>query len=617
MLKEARHGRPDTIAEDLRGRYSFLEAVWRRRVRYLTYGRGATFLAAAASFFSPLWLSLPDGIAAVLTGAFGLGFLISAVLQQRAERQVRWYATLKAISDETQLRRRRDWSALPLHAPPPPPPVHPYGEDLDLFGPRSLFHLLYVAGTVLGQETLRSWLLDLPARHTTVARQEAVRELARLAGFRIQVAANGRLAEGLTAERVSAFDAWAQSSPQFLPRPELVLAPWSIPCSTLILALLQVTGGTSLSLWLIPVLAGVAVALRTFHRSAAVIRRASLTSLAISHVVSSLELVTAAVFDASALHEIQARLHTGGAARSIRRLEVITRLGEVRHAGLLHLLLDGLLLWDLHVALALERWCRVNGPLVPSWLAALGEIEALCSLGELAGGHPQWAFPLVRDGRGPLIAASGLAHPLLPPGEVVPNDIRIDAGRFLFITGSNMSGKSTLVRAVGMNAILARMGGPVCAASMELGDVEIFTYVHVRDSLIDGVSTFMAGLLRLKALMAGARAAQENGSSFLFLLDEPLQGTNAAERQLATRRILHTLVALSASGAITSHDLSLIAEEDLSRSATPVHFQERVELNAAGPRLVFDYRLRPGVCASTNALQLLDSMGLCELHVDR
>ncbi len=611
VLGEEQRGRVRATVEELAGRYASLESLWRRRVRSLTHGRVAAFLAAAASFFSPLWLSLADRIAAPLTGAFALGFLVLVVLHHRADRRVRWYATLKAISDEAQARRRRAWSALPLYETRSPPPAHPYGEDLDLFGAGSLFHLLYVPGTPRGGETLRSWLLERPPRQTTVARQEAVRELARSADFRMQVAASGRLAEGLTAEALAAFEDWARSSPQFLTRPELVWASWAIPVATLVFAALQLAGTIRLALWLIPLLAGIAVALRTSQRSAAVIRRASLKSSSISHLVSSLELIAAASFAGSALRDIQARLRPGGgAARGIRRLEAITRLGEVRYSGLLHSLLDGLFLWDLHVALLLERWCRVNGSLVRSWLDALGEMEALGSLAELADGHPQWAFPLVRDAGAPPVVARGLAHPLLPPAKAVANDVRVDPGRFLFVTGSNMSGKSTLVRAIGVNAILARIGAPVCAASMELGESEIFTYVHVRDSLLDGVSMFMAGLLRLKALLTDARAAQGNGGSLLFLLDEPLQGTNAAERQLAIRRILASLVALNASGAITSHDLSLVDREDLARSAVPVHFQERVDTSAKGPVLVFDYRLRPGVCSSTNAIQLLDIMGL-------
>jgi hypothetical protein len=574
------------------------------------HGRLAAFLAAGASFFSPLWLSVPDRVAAVLTGAFLVGFAVLVVLHRRAGERLRWYGTLRTVADEADARRRRQWDLLPLDGALPPHASHPYGQDLDLFGRGSLLHLLYVAGTALGLETLRRWLLELPPRETTLGRQNAVRELGRAADLRMQLAASGRLAGDLKLQMLSSFEEWAESSPQLLQSTWLVWTSRAIPLATLVLLILQLTGVVSAPLWSIPLVVGVVVAVLTARRTSAVIRRASLGPGAVSHLVGSFGLVANASFDAPVLLNIQARVRAGGGApRQIRRLEAINRLGEVRYSELLHLVLQGLCLWDLHVAVLLERWRRTSAPYVHSWFTALGEIEALCCLAELADGHPGWVFPVVREGAQPKIVAKELAHPLLPPDRAVANDIRIDARRVLFVTGSNMSGKSTLLRAVGVNALLARVGGPVSATSMELTTSEIFTYVHVKDSLLDGVSTFMAGLLRLKALVERARAVAGNSGTLLFLLDEPLQGTNPAERQLAIRRVLRCLLGAGASGAITSHDLALMEPDDLWRSATAVHFDERLDPDATGRRLVFDYRLRPGVCSSSNALRLLDAIG--------
>jgi DNA mismatch repair ATPase MutS len=365
--------------------------------------------------------------------------------------------------------------------------------------------------------------------------------------------------------------------------------------------------------WIAPAVVGLLVAGLTTRSTSALIRSASLRASSLWHLADSFKLAASASCSAPLLLDIRAHIESGeGAYNQLRRLERITRLGEVRYSDLLHFVLHALCLLDLHVALRFERWREASGPYVHSWFTALGEMEALCCLAELADGHSAWAFPTIREAGGPTFVATAVAHPLLAPGTAVPNDVRIEPRRFLFVTGSNMSGKSTLLRAIGVNAILGRMGGPVCAASLELTASEIFTYVHVTDSLLDGVSGFMAGLLRLKAVVERAGRVHDDESTLLFLLDEPLQGTNPAERQLAIRRILRSLLGVGASGAITSHDLSLIDTDDLSRLASAVHFDERLDTHAAEQSLVFDYRLRPGVCSSTNAIRLLDALGFPE-----
>jgi DNA mismatch repair ATPase MutS len=336
-----------------------------------------------------------------------------------------------------------------------------------------------------------------------------------------------------------------------------------------------------------------------------------LTPASIAQLASSFQIGLDASFQGADLVHIQQKLEGGGGApREIGRLQNTVRLSEVRYSKLLHLVLQGLCLWDLHLSLRLERWRVRSGRFVRSWFETLGEMESLCCLAELADGNPSWTFPILRDSGSPSLVAEQLAHPLLSPDRAVGNDISIDRGRILFVTGSNMSGKSTLLRAVGVNAVLARIGGPVCATSFELTASQIFTYVHVVDSLLGGISTFMAGLLRLKALLETGRQAREEGVSLLFLLDEPLQGTNPAERQVAIRRILRRLMKMKASGVITSHDLSLLDADDLSAVATAVHFSEQLSPQASAERAVFDYRLRPGVCTSTNAIRLLDAIGL-------
>ena len=286
-------------------------------------------------------------------------------------------------------------------------------------------------------------------------------------------------------------------------------------------------------------------------------------------------------------------------------------LSNARYNGL-HYPLNIFTLWDIHVLVRLERWKEKRGAALRGWMTALGRTDALSALAGLTHAHPDWAFPEIADGQtgGPArLEATGLGHPLLAPESAVHNDVTLGPpGSLLLVTGSNMSGKSTLLRAIGANVILAGAGGPVCAEAMALPVADLRTSMRIRDSLEEGISYFMAELRRLKAVCDAASAASDR--PVLYLLDEILQGTNTAERQIAARRILHHLLDQHAIGAVTTHDLTLADAEDLEDRAVLVHFRESVETPEHGPPIAFDYRLRPGLATSTNALRLMEIMGL-------
>ena len=604
-----------TASVERREKYRRLQSAWERRVRWIQRGRVICFIAASVGFFSQLFLPSLTTIGSVVGGVLVVAFIFLVVLHRYANNRLRWYAILLEIVAEAEHRRGHDWDSLPLADVDPPPTAHPYAHDLDLCGRCSLMHLAFTPGTVVGRDTFRRWLLELPPHETTVARQEAVRELAPLVDLRDEVAARGRLADDVKPQSVSGFLEWTDSRPWLLHRRWLVWMSRAAPLSTLLLLTLQLTGVLSQPVWFLPLVTCFAIAAATWHRAGAIIARASLHPSSVLQLENLLELVARTPFGAELLRGLQMQLRRGeSAGRQLRRLRLLVSLGQARYSELTHFLLNSLLLWDLHLVLALERWCQAAGPFAGGWFAALGDVEALCCLAELAHSHPAWAFPVVRqDSRAEFIAAD-LAHPLLPPDRCVANDVRVGPpGTFLFVTGSNMSGKSTLLRAIGLNSVLARVGGPVCATSMELGVTEISAYAHVRDSLFDGVSTFMAGLLRLKDLMERARRLTENGGTLLFLLDEPLQGTNPAERQVALRGILRSLLRLNAIGAIATHDLTLAQSHLLSPVAVAVHFDEQVRAHVGKTDLTFDYKLRPGVATSTNALRLMEAIGLSDL----
>jgi DNA mismatch repair ATPase MutS len=262
-----------------------------------------------------------------------------------------------------------------------------------------------------------------------------------------------------------------------------------------------------------------------------------------------------------------------------------------------------LLLWDLQLAGAVEQWRRRYGRATLVWLGVLGELEALVSLGSYAFENPEDPYPVLEEG-GPLFHAEGIGHPLLPASRSVRNDVRLDAERqMLVVTGSNMSGKSTLLRTVGIGAVLAQAGAPVRALSLRLSPLAVGASIRVQDSLQDGESRFYAEIKRIRQVMDLAKG----GIPAFFLLDEIFDGTNSAERRVGAEAVVRTLLALRAIGLVTSHDLALAdIAQSLAPRAANVHFEDDLE----GERIAFDYRLKPGPVGRGNALRLMRAVGL-------
>jgi DNA mismatch repair ATPase MutS len=262
-----------------------------------------------------------------------------------------------------------------------------------------------------------------------------------------------------------------------------------------------------------------------------------------------------------------------------------------------------LLLWDLHLVYAIERWRRASGPAVRRWLVAVGEMEALSSLAGYHYEHPDDVFPDLNAGT-PCFDGEGLGHPLLSEAVTVRNDVRLaDELRVLVVSGSNMSGKSTLLRTVGVNAVLAQAGAPVRARRLRLSTLQLGTSIRIEDSLQAGVSRFYAEITRLGTIMRRAGEARP----VLFLIDELLHGTNSHDRRIGAEAIVRGLVERGAIGLVTTHDLALAyVAEALGTRGANVHFQDVLEEG----RMRFDYRMRPGVVQKSNALALMRSVGL-------
>ncbi|HWV57839.1 MAG TPA: hypothetical protein VNZ57_10335 [Longimicrobiales bacterium] len=575
--------------------------------------RFATFIAAILAF---LWAEIGDS--ALADAGVPAGIVLAAVFSalviyhRRVKTKARWFDALRRVNLEAVARIHRDWSGIPVrgrHATAPA--EHPYAHDLDIVGHASLFQLLDVTASAPGRATLLEWLLAPAAPAEIPDRQAAVRELALLTDFRDGFSARGLLAREAQSPDVARFLAWAEGEPWLLQRPALLWTTRVLPAATLCLALLAGMGVLAAAWIAVPVIANVIVTAAAGKHAWASFSSASRGEI-LDHDARLFNDIERQSFESPMLGRLQAQLMASGAASTqMRRLARRVACADVRFSAMAHFPLQILLLWDFHVLFAIERWRQMNGRHVRSWLDALGQTDALAALASLAHDHPDWTFPDVATGEPPVLEARNLAHPLLRPSVARGNDVRVGPpGTFLLVTGSNMSGKSTLLRAIGTNLVLAQAGAPVCADAMRLPPLRLHTSMRVQDSLEEGVSFFMAELRRLKTVVDAASAARAAGTTLLYLLDEILQGTNTAERHLAAQRIILHLLEQGAIGAVTTHDLTLADAKPLAQAADLVHFRETIERIDGEMRMSFDYKLRRGLATSTNALALMEMVGL-------
>lgn len=542
-----------------------------------------------------------------------VGFLALVVWHHRVKVRRRWAEALIRVNEDSISRVRRDWAELP---PPPIPeadPSHAYALDIDVCGPASLFRLLTTVTLPPGHSTLREWLLTPAGPEEIRARQEAVAELAPLVELRQSLEAKGRMVESPSSEATERFLRWAEGD-AWLPRHVWVLAlAWGLPILTTVLIILSLVGVLPGLWWLLPSAAGLGLGGYLRKEIHAELDGASAGQERFGRYAALLTLLLETGVEAPLLRRLKSTVLSSpvGAEKELRRLDRRIGWADVRHNTMVHAPVQAFLMWDAHVLASLERWKKRSGLHVREWLEVLGKLEALSALAALKADNPDWTFPSLLEEAPPRIAAKDLGHPLLSPDQCVRNDLTLGPdGSFLFLTGSNMSGKSTLLRAVGMNAVLAQAGGPVCASAMALTPVRIYTSMRTADSLAEGVSQYMMELKRIQKVVQAARASV--GAPVLYLLDEPLQGTNEAERRVAVQIILGHLLDAGAVGAVATHDLQLDETDRLKQAAQAVHLEGTVREEDEGPLLSFDYKLKEGRATSTNALALLRAVGLGE-----
>jgi hypothetical protein len=593
----------DARRREYKGRISAAEKLLAdidRRSARIANARTVAFLGALAFFLLPYWDKLPDAFA-WLGAACAAAFIALAARHAKLFREEGRAKVLLSLRRRALGRMEGGWREFPERGEKFLTEEHLYARDLDLFGHGSLFQLTDETATEGGELRLAQLLLSPSAPAEARSRQQAVAELSAKIDFRENLLSEAKLS---SQEKVSAgpFLEWAERPPALSTTLSLRHVAKILPLVTLSLYIASHWGDfPRWAFWLalaaqVMVLAAARKELSAYYESALAGERGLLKY---DRVFFALETQT---FDTPLLAQLSHPSGLGASAR-LRRFAFLFSFAELRQSGLLHGIIHLLTLWDIHWLSALEGWRRRHGASAREWFSRLAECEALCSLGALLHARPHFVFPTLLEGP-PHFESRGLAHPLLD--SPVGNDVALKQPlQMLMVTGSNMSGKSTLLRAMGINAVLAQAGAPVCAQALSLSRLEVLTSMRVKDSLERGVSYFYAEVQRLKAVLD---AAQRASGQALFLLDEILLGTNTRERQLASRQVLGLLLETSAVGAVATHDLSLTewTQEEASGRVANAHFRDTL----VDGRMRFDYLLRPGVVDTTNALWVLRQAGI-------
>lgn len=478
---------------------------------------------------------------------------------------------------------------------------HVYADDLDLFGRGSLFELLSTARTGAGERTLAEWLLTPGQRDDVIARQAAVTELSPRMDLREDIALMGEDIRAAVDARVLAMWGAAPVVHFFTGARWVALMLACAAVGTLTGFFAQLFSAAP---FLLVVLAEMTFSFLIRPKVGQVTSAVSAPAHELRMLGLLLERLEREPFASPRLKRLVQELQVEGATAS-QRIKRLTRLTELLDSSenMFFRPVAAMLLWNAQFAMALEAWRAAFGPSIGSWIAAVGEFEALCSLSTYGFERPDATLPELAL-EGPLFDADGLRHPLIPAAVAVANNVRLGSGvRLWIVSGSNMSGKSTLMRAVGLNAVLAWAGAPVACARLRISPLHIGASMSTHDSLADNRSRFYAEISRLRDVVELARS----GHPTLFLLDELLSGTNSHDRRIGAEAVIRGLVQRGAVGLVSTHDLALAEiASTLDGQAANVHFEDHLE----GGEIRFDYRLREGVVTRSNALELMRAVGL-------
>ena len=600
------------MADSPQAEHEARRARWQREVDALARRENGLSGARLVTFLAILIVGIAgisqNDLPMIVGGVVGIVvFLVLVVVHARVAMAKESAEAHVAVNDRHLLRLASRWAELPASGAVPP--NHAYASDLDLVGTDSLAQRLDVSQTLHGEQCLSAWLGQAASIDEIRARQAAVAELAADVELREALEARGNTAKGSSKLDAAPFLAFTERE-DLVRGTMLVPIIHAFPAVVLGLYVAGEQGVVPAWAWVIALIAQSVFALSFARRAVDAFQLIAARRGYAEAFQKMLVTVERASFESARLKRLRERVHVEGRAPSsyMARLDRWAGLAEFHTQFPIHFVVNLLTLWDLHVLLRLEAWNADIGKGLGDAFDALGELEALSSLSTLLHQDPSASLPTLHATRRPF-AAEALVHPLLPTRTRVANDVEMPAeGAVLIITGSNMAGKSTLLRAVGLNVALAQAGGPVLAKSLELSPVRLRASMRIDDDLKRGASYFHAELTKLRSVVDQADAEPP----IFFLLDELLRGTNARARHIGARAILKHLLDRGASGLTATHDIALSALEDEQPARVRnVHFTDVME----DGEMVFDYRLQPGVVKTSNALQLLKMAGI-QVDVD-
>ena len=481
---------------------------------------------------------------------------------------------------------------------------HPFASDLDIFGRSSIYQYINRANSEQGKKLLSAWLLAPAQKGVILARQKAVQELsgktewiqdlqARTAGSQVRIATQQTIEQ------------WLSEGSSFIHKQGWQLVRFVVPALALSCVGLYIIDYFSYQQFLVSMVVCFAIATLISRKVYPLYRQLDKISADIKTLSNSIASIENENFQDPMLRQVQQQVKTGSGLASglIKDLDKIVSRFEYRLNPIVFIPLNTLFLWDLQVALQLEAWKEKNNQQVGQWFDTLAVFEVLCSLGTLTFNHPDWCFADINDAE-PEIRGEALGHPLIEKGKSVVNDFStLGKAQINIITGSNMAGKSTFLRTIGVNMVLSAMGAPACARSLTIAPLMVMSSMRIKDNLEESTSTFYAELKKLKTIIDAVRAK----APVFILLDEILRGTNSHDRHLGSKALIRQLIHESATGIVATHDLELadlIAE--FPSGIHNYHFDVQIQ----GEELFFDYKLKTGICQSLNASLLMKKIGI-------
>ncbi|MES1219633.1 MAG: hypothetical protein ABUT20_29300 [Bacteroidota bacterium] len=484
------------------------------------------------------------------------------------------------------------------------PAVHAYASDLDIFGRASLYQYLNRTTSEQGNQLFSNWLLEPSDEKNILHRQEAAKELSGKIEWRQQLQAYG-IKDHLTIDTEEKIQKWLKEENHFSNLGAWKISRFLLPAISLSSLILCIAG-------FIPTPIFFGIAFLFFIISGAISKRImpiydNLNKIApqIETLSDSAQCIETTSFTAALAQQLQKHFYTGNqkASTAIKHLKSILDRFDIRLNPLVFIPLNTLLFWDLQQAFALENWKDNHQEKAEQWFKSLGEMEALCTIANTSFNHPRWCFPALSNEPGKL-SAHELGHPLIDESKRINNSFSTEGlNQFALVTGSNMAGKSTFLRSIGVNIVLAMMGSPVCATSFTLFPVKVMSSMRIADNLEESTSTFYAELKKLKSII---EAVNRNEKIFI-LLDEILRGTNSLDRHTGSKALTKQLIHHKAAGIIATHDVELAKlAEEFPTNIHNYHFDVQV----ANDELYFDYKLKEGICQSMNASILMRKIGI-------